>query len=159
MRKDYYGDSHIDGYYLVPQPFGESEAKAGTNDGLCGLIAGVNGYESAEKQLDEWLNSAMRRAGINVEWKKDKDDPYFSCAIGIIRMTELIDESGKCQRLVWEDCYNQKAKNAARWRKSAESGSISDEDGQYRHYLDDKGTWQAPDLKYYIDNVILDFVG
>lgn len=158
LRKDYYGDMNIDGYYLVSQLFGESNAHFGSRKGLCGLVDGVDGYPTAEKQLDEWLNSAMKRACINIKWERDIDDPYFGAAIGMIRMTEELDKSGKSKWGFWEDYNNQKARNAARWRKSAESGSISDEDGQYRYYQDDKGTWQALNGTRYVDDVKLDFV-
>jgi hypothetical protein len=158
LRRDYYGNPYLDGYYLVSQPFGESNATKGKWAGLNGLTGGVNGYPSAEPLVNEWLTAAMKRADVYDRWIKDIDDPYFSMAICVIRMTQQMrKDTGFCSVMVWEDLFNRKAKNAMRWRLCAKSGTISDIDGQFRYYTDNKGTYLAPDGNIQTDNVILGF--
>lgn len=157
LREDYYGNQTIDGYYLVSQPFGESNARLGKRDGLLGLTAGADGYPSTDGLISEWLTMAMKRTGITINWQKNIDDPYYAMAVALIRTTQLINPTGKCTYLILEDSLNQKARNAARWRQCASSGKISDSDGQYRYYIDSLGTWQSVDDEWHVDKVYLDF--
>ena len=163
LREDCYGDRNLDGYYLVSQPFGECNAIIDENEdeiegsGLFGLTSGANGYSSAEIYVEEWLNEAMRRTGLKISWRKSVHDLYYGVTICLIRMVQNAT-NGKCNLMVWQDSFNQKAKNAQRWRLCAQKGIIEDTDGQYRYYIDNNGTWWISRTETQVDNVYLDFL-